>query len=81
MPNEKHKKAKPLVRHKAEYRGATPEHVAHAKNVESAEITRTAMDLNTELNSYSIVEYERCMNHAGNTITVNYNGSVASAFY
>ena len=31
-----------------------------AKNIESAEITRTAIDLNNELNDYSIVEYERC---------------------
>ena len=28
--------------------------------LESAEITKTAIDLNIELNSYSIVEYERC---------------------
>lgn len=32
----------------------------HAQTVESAEITRTAIDLNKELNDYSIVEYERC---------------------
>ena len=31
-----------------------------AQNIESAEITRTAIDLNKELNDYSIVEYERC---------------------
>jgi len=31
-----------------------------AKNIESAEITKTAIDLNKELNDYSIVEYERC---------------------
>ena len=31
-----------------------------ARSVESAEITKTAIDLNIELNSYSIVEYERC---------------------
>ncbi len=31
-----------------------------ARRVESAEITKTAIDLNVELNSYSIVEYERC---------------------
>ena len=30
------------------------------KNIKSAEITRTAIDLNEELNDYSIVEYERC---------------------
>ena len=33
---------------------------AQAQNIESAEITRTAIDLNNELNDYSIVEYERC---------------------
>ena len=33
---------------------------AHARRIESAEITKTAIDLNHELNSYSIVEYERC---------------------
>lgn len=32
----------------------------HAKRIESAEITKTAIDLNNELNDYSIVEYERC---------------------
>lgn len=37
------------------FRGET-----QAKNAESAEITRTAIDLNNELNDYSIVEYERC---------------------
>ena len=31
-----------------------------AKNIESGEITKTAIDLNKELNEYSIVEYERC---------------------
>lgn len=31
-----------------------------AQNIESAEITRTAIELNKELNDYSIVEYERC---------------------
>ncbi len=31
-----------------------------ARNIESREITKTAIDLNVELNSYSIVEYERC---------------------
>lgn len=31
-----------------------------AQNIESAEITKTAIDLNKELNDYSIVEYERC---------------------
>lgn len=31
-----------------------------AKNIESAEITKTAIDLNNELNDYSIAEYERC---------------------
>ena len=31
-----------------------------ARSIEGAEITRTAIDLNVELNSYSIVEYERC---------------------
>jgi type I restriction enzyme M protein len=31
-----------------------------ASNIESAEITKTAIDLNKELNDYSIVEYERC---------------------
>lgn len=33
---------------------------AQAKNIESGEITKTAIDLNKELNDYSIVEYERC---------------------
>jgi type I restriction-modification system DNA methylase subunit len=33
---------------------------AQAQNIESAEITKTAIDLNRELNDYSIVEYERC---------------------
>jgi type I restriction-modification system DNA methylase subunit len=33
---------------------------AHAKSLESSEITKTAIDLNHELNDYSIVEYERC---------------------
>ncbi|MEG3156848.1 N-6 DNA methylase [Lysobacter zhanggongensis] len=31
-----------------------------AKNIESAEITKTAIDLNNDLNTYSIAEYERC---------------------
>jgi len=31
-----------------------------AQNIESGEITKTAIDLNNELNDYSIVEYERC---------------------
>lgn len=31
-----------------------------AQNIESAEITKTAIELNKELNDYSIVEYERC---------------------
>lgn len=31
-----------------------------AQSIESAEITKTAIDLNNELNEYSIVEYERC---------------------
>ena len=31
-----------------------------AKSIESGEITKTAIDLNFELNDYSIVEYERC---------------------
>jgi len=31
-----------------------------AQSIESAEITKTAIDLNKELNDYSIVEYERC---------------------
>jgi type I restriction enzyme M protein len=31
-----------------------------AKHIESDEITRTAIELNRELNDYSIVEYERC---------------------
>jgi len=31
-----------------------------ANNIESSEITKTAIDLNNELNDYSIVEYERC---------------------
>lgn len=31
-----------------------------AQNIEFAEITRTAIELNKELNDYSIVEYERC---------------------
>lgn len=33
---------------------------AQAQNIESAEITKTAIELNKELNDYSIVEYERC---------------------
>lgn len=33
---------------------------AVAKNIESGEITKTAIELNKELNDYSIVEYERC---------------------
>ena len=33
---------------------------AQALRLESAEITKTAVDLNNELNAYSIVEYERC---------------------
>jgi len=37
------------------FRGITQAHL-----IESAEITRTAIDLNEELNTYSIVEYERC---------------------
>jgi type I restriction enzyme M protein len=31
-----------------------------AHNIESAEITKTAIDLNNDLNDYSIAEYERC---------------------
>lgn len=31
-----------------------------AQSIETAEITKTAIDLNVELNDYSIVEYERC---------------------
>lgn len=31
-----------------------------AQNIESAEITKTAIDLNNDLNDYSIAEYERC---------------------
>lgn len=31
-----------------------------AQSIESAEITKTAIELNRELNDYSIVEYERC---------------------
>lgn len=31
-----------------------------AQNIETAGITRTAIELNEELNDYSIVEYERC---------------------
>lgn len=34
--------------------------LAQAKSIESGEITKTAIDLNYELNDYSIVEYERC---------------------
>lgn len=34
--------------------------VSQAKSIESGEITKTAIDLNHELNDYSIVEYERC---------------------
>jgi type I restriction-modification system DNA methylase subunit len=33
---------------------------AEAQNIESAEITKTAIDLNNDLNDYSIAEYERC---------------------
>lgn len=33
---------------------------AQAQSIESAEITKTAIELNHELNDYSIVEYERC---------------------
>lgn len=33
---------------------------AQAQSIESSEITKTAIDLNNELNDYSIVEYERC---------------------
>lgn len=33
---------------------------AQAQRIESAEITKTAIDLNKDLNDYSIVEYERC---------------------
>src|SRR5690606_18443197 len=33
---------------------------AQAQGIESAEITKTAIELNRELNDYSIVEYERC---------------------
>lgn len=33
---------------------------AKAQNIESLEITKTAIDLNNELNDYSIAEYERC---------------------
>lgn len=32
----------------------------HAQSIESAEITKTAIDLNNDLNDYSIAEYERC---------------------
>ena len=32
----------------------------HAQSIEAAEITKAAIDLNAELNDYSIVEYERC---------------------
>ncbi len=39
----------------ARFKGET-----QAKNIENVEITRTAIDLNKELNDYSIVEYERC---------------------
>ncbi len=31
-----------------------------ARKIESAEITKTAIDLNNDLNDYSIAEYERC---------------------
>lgn len=31
-----------------------------ANNIENAEITKTAIELNNDLNDYSIVEYERC---------------------
>lgn len=31
-----------------------------AQNIESAEITKTAIDLNNDLNDYSMAEYERC---------------------
>ena len=34
--------------------------IAEARKIESIEITRTAIDLNKELNDYSVVEYERC---------------------
>lgn len=34
--------------------------IAQAQHIESGEITKTAIDLNKELNDYSIVEYERC---------------------
>ena len=34
--------------------------IAQAQRIESSEITKTAIDLNDELNAYSIVEYERC---------------------
>ena len=33
---------------------------AQAQSIESGEITKTAIELNEELNDYSIVEYERC---------------------
>lgn len=33
---------------------------AQAKSIEAGEITKTAIELNEELNDYSIVEYERC---------------------
>jgi type I restriction enzyme M protein len=33
---------------------------AQAQSIESGEITKTAIDLNHELNAYSIAEYERC---------------------
>ena len=34
--------------------------VTYAKGIEVTEITKTAIELNSELNDYSIVEYERC---------------------
>lgn len=34
--------------------------VTQALSIESSEITKTAIELNKELNDYSIVEYERC---------------------
>ncbi|NQY82846.1 MAG: hypothetical protein HRT36_07570 [Alphaproteobacteria bacterium] len=39
----------------ARFKGET-----QAQNIEFGEITKTAVDLNKELNDYSIVEYERC---------------------
>jgi type I restriction enzyme M protein len=39
----------------AKFKGET-----HAKSIEAGEITKTAIELNEELNDYSIAEYERC---------------------